>query len=58
MGQRVTQRAADFHKLFCDGSLSQVESAIRNGADLNAPGQLGETAAMIAVKVGDFEKLD
>ena len=47
-----------FHEVVENGSLAEVEEALRNGADVNSRGWVGKTALMVAIEIKDLEKVN
>jgi len=46
-----------FHKTVENGSLEELKQALINGADVNTPGHVEQTALMVAIAAKDLEKM-
>lgn len=56
----VTKAESDamrFHECVTNGSLEDVRQALQNGADVNAPGHVGQTPLMAAIAAHDLGKM-
>jgi hypothetical protein len=55
--KEMTQEIIRFHQVVESGSLEELQQELEKGVDLNAPGQNGESALMIAIAAKDPEKM-
>jgi hypothetical protein len=59
---RATRRISDatrrFHQIVEQGSLEELQTALRTNAPANAPGHCGITALMVAIDVKDLQKVE
>jgi hypothetical protein len=53
----INLETARFHQTVEHGSLSELEAALKRGADVNAPGRNGSTALMVAIAARDLAKM-
>lgn len=53
---RPAEETVRFHRLVLEGSLEELQAALQNGADVNAPGHVGITALMLALESKNLEK--
>lgn len=51
-----SEETARFHRIVTEGDLDELQTALKNGADVNAPGHVGATALMMALESKDLEK--
>ena len=45
-----------FHQIVAEGTLQDLQAALKEGADPNAPGHVGRTALMLAMEAKDLDK--
>lgn len=55
--EKVSAETVEFHEIVQRGSLAELQTALANGAAVNAPGHLGMTALMVAIRARDLEKM-
>jgi hypothetical protein len=53
--KQPSEETERFHRLVSQRDLGKVQEALRQGADINAPGQTGVTALMLAIEEKDLE---
>jgi ankyrin repeat protein len=53
----VSKEVAEFHRIVESGSLDELRQVLERGADVNAPGQIGKTALMVAIDVKSIHKM-
>ncbi|HSG73495.1 MAG TPA: ankyrin repeat domain-containing protein, partial [Planctomycetaceae bacterium] len=51
-----SEETARFHRIVTEGDLDELQAALKNGVDVNAPGHVGATALMLALESKDLEK--
>jgi hypothetical protein len=51
-----SEETARFHQIVTEGDLDELQTALKDGADANAPGHVGVTALMLALESKDLEK--
>ncbi len=51
-----SEETARFHQVVSEGNLQALHAAIKGGADVDAPGHVGRTALMLAIKAKDLGK--
>ena len=51
-----SEETARFHSIVEQGDLAELQSALKNGAAVNAPGHIGRTALMLAIDLKDLDK--
>lgn len=56
-GRRVSDEASRFHRIVEQGDLNDLEAALNDGAQVNAPGCNGTTPLMLAIAVKDLDKI-
>ena len=53
----ASEEVVKFHRIVENGSLAELKQALKNGADVNAPGHVEQTALMVAIAAKDSEKM-
>ncbi|MHB0961335.1 MAG: ankyrin repeat domain-containing protein [Pirellulaceae bacterium] len=53
---RVSDETVRFHRIVAEGDVKELEAALKNGVDVNAPGHVGMTALMLALAAKDLGK--
>ncbi len=52
----ISDSTVRFHRIVEQDNLKELEAALKNGTDINAPGHIGMTALMLAIAAKDLEK--
>src|SRR5207237_588293 len=54
--RHANDETARFHRVVTEGDLEELQAALQNGADVDAPGHVGMTALMLALGLKDLAK--